>query len=46
MMIEPADWIKEKNAVVYDFYDGNSNQSVISVVVEEKKETLWMEVLK
>ena len=46
MSIEPAEWLKEKNAVVYDFYEGKGNQPVISVVVEEKNEVLWMEVLK
>ncbi|MEJ6795184.1 MAG: hypothetical protein QNK63_00595 [Flavobacteriales bacterium] len=46
MSIEPAEWLKEKNAVVYDFYEGKGNQPVISVVVEEKSEVLWMEVLK
>ena len=46
MSIEPADWLKDKNAVVYDFYEGKGNQPVISVVVEEKVDSLWMEVLK
>lgn len=46
MSIEPAVWLKDKNAVVYDFYEGKGNQPVISVVVEEKVDSLWMEVLK
>ncbi|MFK7755818.1 MAG: hypothetical protein AB8B53_02675 [Flavobacteriales bacterium] len=44
--MEPADWLKNKTAIVYDFYNGNGNQSCISLVVEELGEKVWVEVLK
>ncbi len=44
--IENADWIKDKSAEVYDFYDGKNKQPRISVVLEESENGVWIEVLR
>jgi len=46
METEKADWLKNRSALAHDFYDSKSNQPLICVVIEEKTESLWMEVLR
>lgn len=46
MAVEKAHWIKDKNAVAYEFYVGSNNRPVITVLIEEKENVLWMEVYK
>ena len=44
--MEPADWLKGKNATAYDFYNGKGNQPCMILAVEELGDKVWVEVLK